>query len=67
MRHSYRELRNKSIETEVRCDACSGAGFPTIKQPAQPGRKIYPAACEKCGGKGRLSRQQRNCATKPPA
>jgi hypothetical protein len=29
-----------------------GTGFPPVKQPAQPGRKIYPARCERCDGKG---------------
>jgi DnaJ-class molecular chaperone len=38
--------------TEHKCRACKGTGFPVVKQPAQPGRKIYPARCEKCDGKG---------------
>jgi DnaJ-class molecular chaperone len=38
--------------TEHKCPACKGAGFPAVKQPAQPGRKIYPARCERCDGKG---------------
>jgi hypothetical protein len=25
-----------------------------LKQPVQPGRKIYTAPCKKCGGKGRI-------------
>ena len=31
-----------------------GTGFPTIKQPVQQGRKIYPPPCERCGGKGKI-------------
>jgi DnaJ-class molecular chaperone len=38
--------------TEHKCTACKGTGFPAVKQPAQPGRKIYPARCERCDGKG---------------
>ena len=40
---------------EHKCPACSGTGFPTVMQPVQPGRKIYPAPCKKCGGKGRIT------------
>jgi DnaJ-class molecular chaperone len=38
--------------TELKCPACKGTGFPAVKQPVEPGRKIYPARCEKCDGKG---------------
>jgi DnaJ-class molecular chaperone len=34
--------------------ACKGTGFPAVKQPAQEGRKIYAARCERCEGKGRV-------------
>jgi transposase-like protein len=27
-----------------------------VKQPTQPGRKIYPAKCEECLGKGRIKK-----------
>ena len=40
---------------EQRCPACDGRGVPAVKQPAVPGRKIYPAPCKKCGGKGRVA------------
>jgi len=40
--------------TESKCPACDGTGYPVVKQPVQPGRKIYPAPCKKCGGKGRI-------------
>jgi len=40
-------------EPEYQCPACHGTGFPPAKQPIQPGRKIYPAPCRKCGGKGK--------------
>jgi len=39
---------------EQRCLACDGAGFPAVKQPAQPGRRIYTARCKVCAGKGRI-------------
>ena len=43
----------KAIE-EISCDACGGTGFPRVVQPNRAGRRIYPAPCKKCGGKGRL-------------
>jgi DnaJ-class molecular chaperone len=42
--------------TEAICPACEGTGFPKVKQPGQPGRKIYPAACKRCFGKGRIKK-----------
>jgi DnaJ-class molecular chaperone len=42
--------------TEVQCDACNGSGFPSTKQSDATGRRIYPAPCKKCDGKGRLRR-----------
>jgi hypothetical protein len=41
--------------SERKCPACNGTGYPAVKQPAQEGRRIYPARCEKCGGKGRIT------------
>ena len=40
----------KSIE--FKCPACNGTGFGPVKQPTQPGRRIYPARCDRCDGKG---------------
>jgi hypothetical protein len=42
-------------ETEINCPACGGTGFPKVTQPGQPSRKIFPAPCAKCRGKGRIS------------
>jgi DnaJ-class molecular chaperone len=47
-------LKSNEASTEVKCSACDGTGFPTVAQPAQPGRKIYPASCKLCSGKGRI-------------
>jgi DnaJ-class molecular chaperone len=44
----------KEVWTEKICSACNGTGFPPVKQPTQPGRKMYPAPCEQCSGKGRI-------------
>jgi DnaJ-class molecular chaperone len=44
----------KKESTEQKCPACNGTGYPSVKQPVQPGRKIYPAQCAKCSGKGRI-------------
>ncbi len=41
--------------TETKCPACNGTGYPVVMQPVRPGRKIYPAPCKKCGGKGRIT------------
>ncbi len=36
--------------------ACDGTGLQKVKQPTQPGRKIFPAKCEECLGKGRIKK-----------
>jgi DnaJ-class molecular chaperone len=45
----------KEAVAEVKCAACNGTGNSKVKQPAQPGRKIYPAPCKECAGKGRVA------------
>jgi DnaJ-class molecular chaperone len=44
-----------STPTEQKCPECEGKGFPEVKQPVKPGRRIYPAPCQRCGGKGWIS------------
>jgi DnaJ-class molecular chaperone len=44
----------KETGTEIDCPACDGTGFQKVKQPVRPGRKIYPAPCKECAGKGRI-------------
>jgi DnaJ-class molecular chaperone len=39
---------------ERKCPKCNGTGFPAVKQPALSNRKIYPARCDRCAGKGRV-------------
>jgi DnaJ-class molecular chaperone len=39
---------------ERKCPECNGTGFAAVRQPLQPGRKIYPPRCAECGGKGRI-------------
>jgi DnaJ-class molecular chaperone len=46
---------SKKVSPEVECAACNGTGVPRVKQPVEPGRRIYPAPCKKCAGKGRVS------------
>jgi DnaJ-class molecular chaperone len=41
--------------TEQKCPACDGTGFTPMAQPVQPNRRIYPAPCKQCGGKGRIT------------
>jgi DnaJ-class molecular chaperone len=38
---------------EIKCDACDGRGARAALKPS-PNRRIYAAACKKCGGKGRI-------------
>jgi DnaJ-class molecular chaperone len=45
----------KDATAEVQCEACGGKGYPAV-QTVAPGRRIYPAPCQKCGGKGRLTK-----------
>ena len=40
---------------EHTCPGCNGTGFPKVKQPAQPGRKLYPVQCKTCAGKGKVA------------
>jgi DnaJ-class molecular chaperone len=51
---AVKKLKSKDASTEVKCSACDGTGFQAVAQPAQPGRKIYPARCKRCLGKGRI-------------
>jgi DnaJ-class molecular chaperone len=39
---------------EHKCPVCKGTGFPPVKQPKEPGRRIYPPRCKRCDGKGRV-------------
>jgi DnaJ-class molecular chaperone len=48
----------REVSTEIICPACDGMGFPKATQPAKPGRKIYPATCKQCLGKGRIKKPQ---------
>jgi DnaJ-class molecular chaperone len=45
----------KPLPAEVRCEACHGRGSPPVQEVA-PGRRLYPAPCRKCHGKGRVTR-----------
>jgi DnaJ-class molecular chaperone len=48
-----RYMREEAVK-EIECPSCEGTGFPMVKQPTQPSRKIYPARCTQCVGKGRI-------------
>jgi DnaJ-class molecular chaperone len=50
-----KHLKSDDAPAEVVCSACDGTGFPKVSQPAQPGRRIYPAPCKQCLGKGRIN------------
>jgi DnaJ-class molecular chaperone len=46
----------RDVLNEVICPACKGKGVQKVKQPKEPGRKIYPATCKECLGKGRIAK-----------
>jgi DnaJ-class molecular chaperone len=48
--------KKREVLTEAICPACDGTGLQNVKQPTQPGRKIYPAKCEECLGKGKIKK-----------
>ena len=47
-------MKGSKIKEHV-CPACNGTGYPVVKQPVQPGRKIYPLKCKSCDGKGKVT------------
>jgi DnaJ-class molecular chaperone len=51
-----RQSEKATDVAEQHCPACGGTGFPTVRQPAQPGRRVFPMPCKKCGGKGRIAK-----------
>jgi hypothetical protein len=53
-----RAYHNMTISPKIiehTCKACNGSGFPNVKQPAQPNRKVYPVRCKTCAGKGKIT------------
>jgi hypothetical protein len=55
--------KSNGVSMEALCPACGGTGFPAVKQPARAGRRIYPAACKRCFGKGRIAKPQQAAAS----
>jgi DnaJ-class molecular chaperone len=47
-------MKSPKIKERV-CPACNGTGYPVVKQPVQPGRRIYPVKCTSCDGKGKVT------------
>ena len=47
-------MRGTKIKEHV-CPGCNGTGYPVVKQPVLPGRRIYPVKCTSCDGKGKVS------------
>ena len=52
-----KRLKAADALQEIKCPACDGTGFPKVKQAVEPGRRIFPAPCKECGGKGRVASQ----------
>lgn len=51
-------MKKPRVLTEVICPACDGTGVQKVEQPTKPGRRIYPAICKVCLGKGRVNKSQ---------
>jgi len=48
-------------DDEIKCPACDGTGVGLVKQqPSEPGKRIFPARCPKCEGKGRIKVKERD-------
>ena len=52
-----KKTRTRKTDLEIECPACGGTGFPPVIKRTKPGRKIYPARCKQCHGKGRVARK----------
>jgi DnaJ-class molecular chaperone len=52
---AMKNVKSHAASAEIKCPACDGTGFPTVAQPAKPGRKIFPPPCKQCLGKGRVA------------
>jgi hypothetical protein len=50
-----KRLKAEDRLPEIVCPACDGSGLQKVKQPDQPGRRVYPPACKECAGKGRIA------------
>jgi DnaJ-class molecular chaperone len=46
-------------EDEIKCEACDGTGFEVVKQPSEAVKRIYPARCKVCGGKGWVKKTEK--------
>jgi DnaJ-class molecular chaperone len=44
------------LADEIKCEACDGTGLQPVKQPAEPGKRIYSTRCKVCDGKGRVKK-----------
>jgi DnaJ-class molecular chaperone len=51
--------RDSLSEDEIKCKACNGTGFEVVKQPSEPGKKVYAARCKVCGGKGWVKKPEK--------
>jgi hypothetical protein len=54
----HRPHEKKTMTPKIKehtCPVCNGSGFPTVKQPAQSDRRVYPVRCKTCAGKGRIT------------
>jgi hypothetical protein len=53
-----KRLKAEDALLEVKCSACNGTGFPNVKQPVEPRRRIFPAPCREGGGARGVTRSK---------
>ena len=59
--YSHARKRHLLADDEIKCPACDGTGVGLVKQqPSEPGKRIFPARCPKCEGKGRIKVKERD-------
>jgi hypothetical protein len=65
-RPSLKKLREKLPISETACTACNGTGFAPVKQSSNPMKRVFPARCGKCDGRGKPSRTTKKRLGRPP-
>jgi len=46
-----------ALSDQIKCEACDGTGVQIPIKPSEPGKRVYPARCKICYGKGRVPKK----------
>jgi hypothetical protein len=46
-------MREQSPAPEQTCEACNGTGFAPDERSSDPMKRVFPARCAKCDGRGK--------------